>query len=411
MTRLLGLVLLTAALGGCQGVPECAQGDYGGSECRELTAWDLADQDQGGYVLRFQEPLEPDWGAASPVGLFGIEGSASVARQGTLGPFQIAIDSAQATEARDLELILRNVDPRLRVIARQESPPWTEVSFVADEDGSLERRAVLPLEPTANWLIQATLTCPEVHRLAMLGDIQTGVQEFEQIVSALWTERSLAADAAEPLLGLVLVGDLSDEATVEELEEIDRILASAPVPTVTTPGNHDTSREQADVFTWRFGSGNLGFDLCGGRVVVLDTADGALAPTVEARLDRLLEHDEDQSLVVGTHFPPHSGRFGNGWTHEDQQARTLAELAFAQADLAVAGHVHNLIEEPEVPVGDRTLHQVIAGTGGGGQGALRPRYGYLRVTVDGDTVGRCFVQVGDDDPEPRRDDEPPMCAP
>jgi hypothetical protein len=132
---------------------------------------------------------------------------------------------------------------------------------------------------------------------------------------------------------------------------------------------------------------------------------------VEARLDRLLEHDEDQSLVVGTHFPPHSGRFGNGWTHEDQQARTLAELAFAQADLAVAGHVHNLIEEPEVPVGDRTLHQVIAGTGGGGQGALRPRYGYLRVTVDGDTVGRCFVQVGDDDPEPRRDDEPPMCAP
>jgi hypothetical protein len=64
-------------------------------------------------------------------------------------------------------------------------------------------------------------------------------------------------------------------------------------------------------------------------------------------------------------------------------------------------------------VGDRALHQVISGTAGADQGAvMTPRFGYLRVTVRGDQVERCFVEVPD--PEEgsageRRPDEPPMC--
>lgn len=410
MRRALPLGLALLLLAGCGERRECAQGDYGGAECRELTAWDLADRDEGGYLLRFQEPMEPDAEAIAPVGLFAGDETGVVARQGTLGPFQVAIDGTQATEERDLELTFRNVDPRLRIIATREAPPYQEVSFVA-EDGSLERRATLPLTPGDPWMIRATLTCPEVYRLAMLGDIQHGVDVFEQIVAALATERADANEAGEPLLGLVIVGDLSDEALQEEFEELHAILEEAPVPVVATPGNHDVTLDEPDLYTWQFGSGNLAFDLCGGRVVVLDTGDGSLAPTVETRLDRMLDSATAETLVVGTHFPPFSSRYGNGWVHEDQQSRLLAELALAEADLVLGGHVHNLIEDLEVPVGDRTLHQVIVGTGGGGQGALRPRYGYLRVTMDGDSVQRCFVQVGDDDPEPARDDEPPMCAP
>ncbi len=406
--RSAALLLLVLLVAGCSARRDCAQGDYGGSECRELTAWDLADRAEGGYLLRFQEPLEPSREGLAPVGMFLGEEGATVARQGTLGPFQISIDAEQASEPRDLELELRNVDPRLRIIASQEVWPMQEVSFVAEE-GSLQRSATLPLEPGEPWTIRATLTCPERYRLAMVGDIQHGVDIFEQVAAALWTERAAAAEADEPLMGLVIVGDLSDEALLEEFEELHRILAEAPVPTVATPGNHDVTFDEPDLYTWQFGSGNLDFDLCGGRVVVLDTADGALAPTVETRLDRMLATPEEEALVVGTHLPPFSDRFGNGWTHEDQQSRLLAELALAGADLVVAGHVHNLVEEVAVPVGDRTIHQVIAGTAGGGQGMLAPRYGFLRVTVDGDAVERCFVQVGDDDPEPRRDDEPPMC--
>lgn len=112
------------------------------------------------------------------------------------------------------------------------------------------------------------------------------------------------------------------------------------------------------------------------------------------------------------HYPPFSSRLGNGWSHEDQQSHVLAEIAVAGADLTLAGHVHNLTESTEVPVGDRTIHQVIVGTGGGFQGeVVEPRHGYLRLTL-GDVLERCFVQVqlpGAEPPEPRREDEPPMC--
>jgi len=70
----------------------------------------------------------------------------------------------------------------------------------------------------------------------------------------------------------------------------------------------------------------------------------------------------------------------------------MAELAYQEADLALAGHVHALLDFPEVAVGSTHLHEVIVGTAGADQGLGVARYGYLRLVIS-DHIELCFVEV------------------
>jgi len=204
-----------------------------------------------------------------------------------------------------------------------------------------------------------------------------------------------SAEHGAPLVGLLVVGDLTESSRDDEFETIGEILAHAPIPVALTPGNHDIYRPSRPHFNRSFGPGNHSFDVCGVHVAVLDSGSGTIAASVQARLPELLFRGDARFLVVGLHHPPYAGLTGSGWSREDQAAAFLVELAREHTDLIVAGHNHALRDYPEIPVGDVNLHEVIVGTGGAYQGIGVPRYGYLRISFDDDTgtLDQCFVEV------------------
>ncbi len=402
-----GILLAGCASSG----PACARGDYGGAECREATAAALASLDLEGYALAFEPRSAADPYARTEAGLFRQEDAGIVARVATLGDFAIAIDGSAATASRTLEMDLTNVDAATAVVAEPRGHPEDAVEIAAVE-GTVRRDVHLDLTPGESWTIRGTAPCATRYRVAAFGDPHLEMEVFQAILERLAQERDEAEAAGEPLMGVLLVGDLTDEGTQQEMIEAREMVEAGPVPMAATAGNHDVYTDDVDAFSREVGPGNLRFDLCGTRVVLLDSGDAALAPSVEGRLTQLLDGDGADRLIVGTHYPPYSSRLGNGWSHEDQQATLLAEIALAGPDLVLAGHVHNLTEFPAVPVGDTTFRQIIAGTGGGFQGEVTPpRHGYLRLTL-GDTFDVCFVPVqipGEEPADPRRDDEPPLC--
>jgi len=405
------VLLSVSLLPGCPSGPDCARGDHGGAECRIATSAALSTLEVDGFVLAFESQAGADPYAHTEAGLFRQEDSAVVAQVATLGDFEITIDGSAATTATTLVMMLANVGVGTQVIAEPLDRPEdaSEILGAADE---LKRGITLDLAVGESWTIRGTTPCTTRYRLAAFGDTQTDMDVLQAIVDRLDQERAEADAAGEPLLGVLLVGDLTDVGTVEEIVEVREMLQAGSVPVAATTGNHDVYTDDVDVFNREIGPGNLRFDLCGTRTVFLDTGDAGLAPSIEGRLTQLMDGSGADRLIIATHYPPYSGRLGNGWSHEDQQATTLAEVALAEPDVVLSGHVHNLTEFPEVPVGDRTFHQIVVGTGGGFQGEVTlPRFGYLRLTL-GDTFERCFVPVqlpGQDPPEPQRDDEPPLC--
>jgi 3',5'-cyclic AMP phosphodiesterase CpdA len=236
------------------------------------------------------------------------------------------------------------------------------------------------------------LPCPQRFRLAAVGDIQTNPYQFERIVERLHTEAREGEALGEPLLGLLLLGDLTESSRAEEFELVRQILDRMPVPTAATPGNHDIYRRNIAFYNRTFGPGTHAFSICSARVVLLDTGSGTLAPSVEGRLGELLARRGERFLLAGMHYPPYPGLTGQGWAREDQAHHLLVELAIAEADLVLTGHVHALREFTDIPVGDRHLREVIVGTAGANQGLGVARYGYLRVVI-GAAAETCFVEV------------------
>ena len=75
------------------------------------------------------------------------------------------------------------------------------------------------------WVV-GERTCPDAYRLAAAGDVQTNPVQFERIVQALHDELADGVASNEPLVGLLLLGDLAENATEDEFRRIRDILAS-----------------------------------------------------------------------------------------------------------------------------------------------------------------------------------------
>jgi 3',5'-cyclic AMP phosphodiesterase CpdA len=226
-----------------------------------------------------------------------------------------------------------------------------------------------------------------------MGDVQTNPAQLERIVEHLHAEAEEAEDAGEPLLGVLLLGDVTEMSRLSEFQVVAEALRNMPVPTAVIPGNHDTFARERALYNRTFGPGNYTFDLCGTRVALLDSGSGGLADSIQGRFPELLARADDQDhLVVATHYPPYAGRTGAGWGREDQAHHLMVELAMQEADLVLSGHVHALHDYPRIPVGSTTVHAVIVGTAGADQGLGTARYGYLRISI-ADDIELCFVEV------------------
>lgn len=365
--------------------PECARPAYHRAECRVQAENVLARlQTSEGVELRFQDARgsrvdsgsSDSWSADSwsTTGMLRNQQDGPViARIATLGNFRLSIQTEQSTT---LSLVLDNVDPRI--------PPLEgEVS-----SSGLRRELKLDLEPGVSWVVGELpdSLCSGAFRLAAAGDIQTNPLQFRQIIDSLHTETSQALAAGEPLLGLVLLGDISEHSEPDELTQVLELLASSPVPVAVIPGNHDVYASSDAVFNRLVGPGNLSFDLCSARVALFDTGSGSLAPSIEGRLPEIFDGQQPH-LIAGVHHPPMPGNTSGGWSDELSAATLLAEFTQAGGELILAGHVHERLEMLDGPV-----PQVVVGTLGADQVEVDPDYGYLRVSVQ-EQLSWCFVPV------------------
>lgn len=393
MTRALAAALagsLVLAPAGCE-VAQCAQADYSRAECRVIAENELARMSTAaGVEIRFQSPDATDDDTWIAGGLLReTAGEGVVARVAGVGDFAISLRREPDGPDR-VALRIDNVHPTavLRV-----GRPGEEVELSPPDPPSTSRTIEVDLADEQARFVRGEVPCPARYRLAITADIQTNPTQFQRIVERLGEEARASADRGEPLMGLLIAGDISESTRKEEMELVLEILGRLPVPTAVTAGNHDIYRPSRPSFNTSFGPGNHAFRICDSKVVMLDTGSGSIATSVQARLPELFDREGARHLLVGMHHPVYPGVTGGGWSKEDQAAAVLAELAIADADLVFAGHVHALHEFGGIPVGGERLREIIAGTAGALQGLGDPRYGYVRVTLGADHLDACFVEV------------------
>ncbi|MBX2797012.1 MAG: metallophosphoesterase [Myxococcales bacterium] len=346
--------------------PECSPVDYRSAECRRQAALALS---SGTGAEGVQVSFD------GVTGHVGQRNGQLVARVATLGSFALSVRRAPGGP-KVASLQVHNVHPLVPALP-----------------GELRRRGLvrellLPL-PDAGVRIEGELpaeACSAGMWLAAVGDVQTGTVVFEGLLEALHGEARAAEAAGVPLMGLLLLGDLSEDGSPQELQRVAELLQGSPVPVAVTPGNHDVYSRAQPVFTEIFGPGSYAFDVCDTRLVMLDSGSADLAPSVQARLQGWLAN-APQHLIAGTHIPPYAADTANGFRREDQAHHLLAELAAHQADLLLAGHIHARMEMTGGPV-----EQVVVGTAGGSQGQRDPDFGWLRLQL-GARLERCFVSL------------------
>lgn len=373
--------------------PQCTSPLYSDAECRVIAENQHARlQTSQGVELRFQEPQAREdtrWDARGL--LQELPDGSLQARVAGPGGFALSMRAPQDVDVT-LRLRLTNVDPAATIGV---GIAGLELLQPTDPAGGTTRELAVPLAAGQIQWIRGRRDCGSRYRLTVLGDIQTNPTQFERIVDRLQAESMAAERAGEPVVGLVIVGDLTESSRDDEFETLREILARVPFPVAVTAGNHDIYRPARPYYNLTFGPGNHAFDVCGVHVALLDSGSGAIARSVQARLPELLDRGDSRFLVVGMHHPPYPGLTGSGWSSEDRAAALLAEVAREDADLVVAGHNHALHEFAEIPVGDTSVREIIVGTGGAFQGVGVPRYGYLRLSFDDEagTMDACFVEV------------------
>src|SRR5690606_13036250 len=305
-----------------------------------------------GVELRFQDPDAPNDETWDARGLLRELPDGTVQAR-VAGPGRFAL-SLRAPEHTDVvfDLHLTNLDPKAELAVGIRG---LELQRPGDSaEGSTRTLELALAAGQVQWLV-GERPCPRRYRLAVTADVQTNPTQLERIVDRLQEEHDAAAAAEEPLVGMVIAGDLTEASRDEEIEAIEHILARVPFPVAVTPGNHDIYRPTRPYYNLSFGPGNHAFDVCGVHVALLDTGSGSLARSVQARLPELLHRGDARFLVVGMHHPPYPGATGAGWSRDDQAQAVLAELARERADLIVAGHNHALHDFSGLRVGDVEL--------------------------------------------------------
>lgn len=387
-------LLLSAAAGASTHActqPECSSPDYGNAECRVVAENELARLlTAEGVEVRFQEPIATTTATWVATGLVTQRAPGAIElRVAGPGAFAVSLEATAAVPVQ-IEVTLDNVDGGATVTMGRSGE---EVEVAAASPGTTRRTLTVALDDARPVWIRGSRPCPPRFRLAVTADIQTNPWQFDRIVDRLIAETALAAEAGEPLVGLVIAGDLSEAARDDEFETLAPIFARVPVPVAVTAGNHDIFRPLHPQFNRNFGPGNYAFAVCDVHVAMLDSGSGSIARSVHARLPELLDRGDASHLLAVMHHPPYPGITGSGWSREDIAAQALVEFAAAGVDLVLAGHNHALHDFPDIAIGDGTVREIVVGTAGAYQGVGTPRYGYLRLVFGDGEIEPCFVEV------------------
>ncbi|MGB1015275.1 MAG: metallophosphoesterase family protein, partial [Nannocystaceae bacterium] len=228
----LGILLVSTTVISACTMPECAQPDYSDSECRVRLENELARGRSGeGFEIRFQNPLATTAESWDARGLVRVEQGAVHARVAGPGPFALSVQRTRDDAPTSLALHLENLDPRVELAL---TSAGVTTPLGASATPGLRRTVTLDFadEGTASeavW-IRGERPCPPQYRIAVTADVQTGQAQLATILEQLAHEAMLAEIDAEPLLGLVILGDLTEWSEDDEFDALRQLLAEAPVP-------------------------------------------------------------------------------------------------------------------------------------------------------------------------------------
>jgi Icc protein len=197
----------------------------------------------------------------------------------------------------------------------------------------------VPLAAGANEL---RLAPPDADRLesfkvAAMADIQTALPVVDEVFAVI--------NAVPDLRFVIGMGDITQRGHLDEYDLWDRQLETLSIPFYTTIGNHELWSDPMR-FLGRYGRANFQFQFKGVAFTFVDSGDAGLDPLVEDWLGGWLAAARDMPHVFLTHMPPVDPfglRYGSFRSTRDGR-RLISQLAEANVDLTLYGHIHTLIQ-------------------------------------------------------------------
>ena len=182
---------------------------------------------------------------------------------------------------------------------------------------------------------------PDSFRFAVFGDpqiehdYQTSLGRFGQEV------------AVRGIDFFCVLGDLTDDATADEIDSIKTQLERVGIPYYATIGNHDLLQEDGwERFRENYGPSCFPVVIADRiKLIFLDTADGTLGPTQFDWLESELA-DERFAKIALTHYPVFDGEKPIMWrlASDAERAKVQSLLDKYGAYAWCAGHIHGLRE-------------------------------------------------------------------
>ncbi len=141
-----------------------------------------------------------------------------------------------------------------------------------------------------------------------------------------------------------VLGDLTHDATEDEVGFIKQALDAVGIPYYVTTGNHDLYQAEGwDLFKQAFGPATYSVVIAHRvKLVFIDTASEVIGPTQFDWLESELKDVGSYVTLVGTHFPVYDGTFPTlyrtGSTGERYKLQHLLQSSDAYA--LASGHIH-----------------------------------------------------------------------
>jgi 3',5'-cyclic AMP phosphodiesterase CpdA len=202
-----------------------------------------------------------------------------------------------------------------------------------------------------------TVTNPASFKFAMFGDIQIRA-ENKTTLTPFKTEVT-----AKNIDFFVVLGDLTEDGTVDEFTKVKTALDSVGIPYYATIGNHDLfqSGSNGGWTTWQsvFGPATYSVTIANAvRFLFLDSASGDIGQSQFTWLETQLKNTVPFN-IVGTHYPIYDGMNPLIWRLASAEERyKLTDLLMRyNVSSYVAGHIHGF---KQTQVG--TVNHLITGS-------------------------------------------------
>ncbi|MCL7413020.1 MAG: metallophosphoesterase [ANME-2 cluster archaeon] len=214
----------------------------------------------------------------------------------------------------------------------------------------------------------------------LLGDNRDNPEMFRKILneSGNW----------DPLFILIL-GDMVNDGTREEYDELAGLIEGAPAPILTVPGNHDVQGNGAGYYSRMFGMYYYSFNVGNTHFIMLDNARGYVDKEQMEWLRQDLEQSNSPSNLVFMHMPPFDPRPGREHSMTDgKNAQDLISI-FEQfhVDTVFSAHIHSYND-----VTRNGVRYMMTGGGGAPLEKDAPGYHYVLVNIsDGNVTTEMFV--------------------